>query len=79
MGMSALFLIDDKYKNGLTVVWFAMMTLSLVPSCYQYQFVLDFIILRYPDFNISLTAFTTFLSIYFSSCNVYSSDNNLTT
>ena len=57
--MSAISLIVDTSKHGWEMVQDDMMKLSLVPSCCQYQFMLDFIILRYSNFEISPPDFMT--------------------
>ena len=77
MCMYATSLIVDTSKHGWTMVLVSMMTLSLVPSYFQYHFLLAFIILIYSAFTISSLAFMTGLSTAFSYCNVYGSDNNL--
>ena len=59
MGMYAISLIADTSKHGWTMIWVAMVTLSLVTSVFQYQFVLYFIILIYSDFTISSPLYVT--------------------
>ena len=66
--MSETYLIVDTSKHGWKMIRVAMRTLSLVPSCFQYQFLLDFIILIYYTFAISSPAFMTFLSTVLLSC-----------
>ena len=78
MGMSATSLIVDTYKHGWTMLWLAMRTVYLVPSCCQYKFVLSFVILIYSNFTISFPTFMNGLSDVLLSCKVYGSDNNLT-
>ena len=76
MGMSALSLLVDTSKHFWTMVQVDMTILVLVPSCYQYHFVLDFIIQRYFNFLISVPNFMACLSTILSSCNIYGYDNN---
>ena len=79
LGMSEVFLIADTSKHVWTMVQVSMMTLSLVTNFSQYQFLLDFSILRYSYFTISSPVFMTCLSTVLLSCNVYGSDKNFTT
>ena len=63
--MSATSLTVDISKHGWKLVQVAMTTLYLVPSFWQYQFVLDFILLSYSAFTRSSPAFMTCMSIIF--------------
>ena len=71
LGMYETSLIVDTSKHGWTMVRVTMMTLYLVRSCCQYQFVLDLIILIYSTFSIISPAFMTCLLTVLSSCNTY--------
>ena len=64
LDMSETSLIFDTSKHEWTMVRVAMVTLSLVTSCYQYHFLLDLIILVYFAFNIISPAFMTWFSTF---------------
>ena len=79
MGISAIYLIVYTSKHGYKMAWVAMIALSLVTSCCQYQFVLDLILLRYSTFMIVSSDFMTCLSKQLSYWNVFGSNKNLAT
>ena len=75
----ATYLIAATSRRGCTIVWVAVMTLSLFPCYYQYQFLFAFIVIKYTVLAIISPALNNcFLAVLFP-CNFYGYGINLKT